>query len=93
MDELLPKDADLTKYNAEYEAKHAGEAEHIFAVVRTERFLDPKAPVQEKLVGLVEKMTFEEAREALDVLNEVCEETEEFKKVAKAKWEMAKVFA
>lgn len=97
---LLPsKNTDLVTFNSEYLAKHKDTPSKLFGGLRAKNLVKPEATseieagVLESIRGGLDKYTLEDAYEGLGLLRETKasdKAVEEYKSVAKGRWENAK---
>lgn len=103
--ELLSKhggDQDIAKHNEQYLEKHKDSPEHVQAVVRVRKYLDPESKHVEKsvqdLVATLQgkSVTLEQARQGLHILRDVgggAEAQEKYAAAARKRWPEATAFA
>lgn len=103
--ELLSKhggDQDIAKHNEQYREKHKDSPEHVQAAVRVRKYLDPEGKNVDKsvqdLVATLQNgnVTLEQARQGLQVLQDVgagAEAREKYAGAARKRWPEATAFA
>ena len=97
---LLPsKNTDLVAFNSEYLAKHTDTPSKLFGGLRAKHLVKPEsiseieASILESIKGGLDTYTLEDAYEGLGLLRETKasdKAVEEYKSVAKGKWENSK---
>lgn len=94
---VIPADKDVGQFNQEFLEAHRDSPLHVASAIKARRTLgEDRDKVEKELAELVkhDKMTFEQAREVLDVLQTwKSKEVETFRTLAKGRWPEVTVFA